>query len=245
MSLVDLISKMESGLSFFKLQCSNLINIEKNFNQTIIYNYNHVQNSKIEQNTMVFCPNNKSERHSDNSLDAINSKTLTLNISSDDSLNESTKIQSTMLPFTTGVYLQFTDSNWCKSAPPYIDITNSFRIVTLTKNSTRFPSIEEVKRIIKVEMKKNKLNITRDWDSMEFRFSYDANNKRPLRFRKNGCYWSLSYIAPERPRKLKFKSNCFVLEYKRSVFKLLLCLVNHHKTRGDEIYIIIYPGDFS
>ena len=159
----------------------------------------------------------------------------------DDSHAESAvQITQQELPFTSGIYLRFSDPDWWNQAPDHIDVAPNLRFLSLKNRTNTFPSIEAgMRRSIEVTRYEDALVVKRPFDAMEFSVPLDP--EPPTSRTVNRCRsWSLEHIVDGTTTKLRLKDWSVVLEYERRFAPSMWCLVNDHETRGEETYIITY-----
>ena len=246
MSLLENITEIltQSGLSLIRARNASLVHVDDvNLNFLISFVY---KNQKLP-GMAVFCPPRQSTiRKDERDLGHTQkpSRTLALNVPSNQSDPPTEKGTPVVLPFATGVYLQFNEHDWWESAPPYVDISDNFRIVTIPSNCASFPSLEQENRVISIKTTEKNMEIRREWDCMNFSLSHEEKTRRRLfQCNTDRSTWTLRRVAPGQPRKLVFNSNYYILEYRQSAMECMLCLTNHHRARGDETYLILHRGE--
>ena len=144
------------------------------------------------------------------------------------------------LPFTAGLYMLFDDTSWWDSAPPFVDVLPNIRVVSLNDRDLDIPSIEtETGRTITLSTKGKKLSISRASDSMALSSSIHPLSSEEASNYHSGS-WTMSHVPADRPTKLPLNSHNIVVEYRRPWFAAVWTLVHRHRTRGEEVYLIIY-----
>lgn len=146
-------------------------------------------------------------------------------------------VSHVLLPITTGIYLRFSEPSWWETAPRHVDITPNIRLLSVTEVSHRFPSIEAgMGRPIEIAATDESFCIRRDHDSM--RFAIALASKMP----DSGVRcdsWSLCPLDAGRITRLPVENISVIVEYHRDVVSSMWCLVNHHRTRGREVYVVL------
>ena len=169
--------------------------------------------------------------------------TLALNLDEPESLAELDESSPCVLPFTTGLYLQFQDPAWWEHCRPFIDVASNLRVVSLTNGSSQVPSLESgANRPIHLTLDSDSLRISRSVDSMEFSVSLRMQSRgRPIR--RSSAPWSLRQVVAGRLTKLQVQPYEVIVSYERPCASSMWILVNHHERRGDEVYLIICKSD--
>ncbi len=228
---------------------NSIINIE-NINTNIVLSFTgrNRGNSESPNQENAFLPErNSTDSSSGRQQDKI-IPTLSLKITPDpaNGSNSEVKIEKAILPFDTGLYFNFNDPaffnvGWWQNCPQFVDITPNVRFVPFSGETQDIPSLEIQGRTINLKLKKDSLCIRREFDGMDF--TLNLNPEMPagtLRTSSRKHNWSLKYIPPTRIVKLPLNNADIIVRYRKSCFSSLWWLVNHHKTRGDEAYLILH-----
>ena len=154
------------------------------------------------------------------------------------------------LPIDFGIYLRFEDPQWWEKVPDFMDVTETLRIISITRRRLSFPAIYNGKtREIAVNCKGDSMTIRQGLDNSP---SLDLKNIHP-RGKIRACFqqahsenkWSLLRIRAGEVTDLKLSSRNIVLYYGQEFAECVWALVHHHRNRGDEAYILIRKKDLT
>lgn len=220
------------------------INIGNTTNINVIIRPGDADGKRKSRATMLLCPDRTGDRYSIEESHAPE-QTLVADVSPDEASTHGEKRPPPRaLAFTTGLYLRFVNPEWWETdPPPYMDVTPNMRILSLRGQSGCFPSLETSgQRPIAVRSSHRSLVIERAYDSMKFSISQIPIT--PCKCPTKSGYWSLRYIHPGRITTLHFNSGGMVVEYAKDFAPSVWSLVNHHRQRGDETYLILNNSSF-
>ena len=153
---------------------------------------------------------------------------------------DSTLLRSAeQLSVKTGMYLIFNDNCWWKHAPIYIDISPNVRLVSLSDETSEFPSIESNNRFITVVSHTDTVTVSNDRGRAGMAFKNATPTKYRGKIKSETTEWSLRSIRAGRLTSLNLNTSNVGIEYSSDFASGVWCLVNHHPRRGDEAYILL------
>ena len=141
-----------------------------------------------------------------------------------------------------GVFIRFSGTQWWDEAPSFLDIAPNVRIVTVKSRRATIPSIEadsEIpSRLIEVQINKGLISVLRRAPHQVLFVDMPCKGRKRIQ-RSSQQIWSIRAIRPSIPTVLNAQATPFAMEYDKTFASGVWCLTNHHRQRGEEIYLFL------
>lgn len=151
----------------------------------------------------------------------------------------------TPLPVRFGTYIRFEDPKWWMEAPEFLDIAKALRVISITRRRHSVPSIDagtDRTRRIMINCESNAMVISRGVagsPNLHFKNVHPHGRLRAHFQAPDQAKWSLCRIRANEVTDLDLNSCNAVIYYSQGFAECVWLLVQHHRHRGDEAYILV------